>query len=274
MTPAKTVEPRQEEYCYNILLIGVEALPQFGGSRSDTMILLSVNSETKKIYMTSLMRDMYVQIPGYADAKLNAAYSYGGASLLIDTIEQNLQVKIDGYVEVGFDSFEWIVDRLGGVEISLTAEEAEYLRTTKYITNPEYRNVVAGPQVLNGNQVLGYCRVRKVPTENGTHSDFGRTERQRAVLKKLFEKYKNSSVFTLLSVLNDCLPQVTTNISKVDMQNLLETVVENKILSLDTLRIPASGMFEDATIADAEVIIVKWAQNIELLQEFIFAKTE
>lgn len=274
VTPAKTVEPRQEEYCYNILLIGVEALPQFGGSRSDTMILLSVNSETKKIYMTSLMRDMYVQIPGYADAKLNAAYSYGGASLLIDTIEQNLQVKIDGYVEVGFDSFEWIVDRLGGVEISLTAEEAEYLRTTKYITNPEYRNVVAGPQVLNGNQVLGYCRVRKVPTENGTHSDFGRTERQRAVLKKLFEKYKNSSVFTLLSVLNDCLPQVTTNISKVDMQNLLETVVENKILSLDTLRIPASGMFEDATIADAEVIIVKWAQNIELLQEFIFAKTE
>lgn len=272
--PVQVVEPRQEEYCYNILLIGVEALPQFGGSRSDTMILVSVNSKTKKIYMTSLMRDMYVQIPGYADARLNAAYSKGGASLLIDTIEQNLQVKIDGYVEVGFDSFEWIVDRLGGVEISLTAEEAEYLRTTKYITNPEYRNVVAGPQVLNGNQVLGYCRVRKVPTENGTHSDFGRTERQRTVLKKLFEKYKNSNAFTLLSILNDCLPQVTTNISKADMQNLLETVVENKILNLDTLRIPASGTFEDATIADAEVIIVKWTQNIKLLQETIFAETE
>lgn len=273
-TPVPTVEPRQEDYCYNILLIGVEALPQFGGSRSDTMILISVNSKDKKIYMTSLMRDMYVQIPGYADAKLNSAYSYGGAPLLVDTIERNLQVKIDGYVMVGFESFEWIIDRLGGVEITLTAEEAEYLRTTRYITKEEYRNVVAGPQVLNGNQVLGYCRVRKVPTANGTHSDFGRTERQRTVLKKLFEKYKDNNVFTLLSVLNDCLPLVTTNISKADMQNLLETVVEDRILSLDTFRIPASGTYESTTIAGLDVIIVKWAQNIELLHEFIFGAEE
>lgn len=273
-TNVPTVEPRHEDYVYNILLIGVESLPQFGGERSDSMILVSINSRDKKIYMTSLMRDMYVQIPGRSDNKLNAAYAYGGPQLLIDTVEQNLQVKIDGYVKVGFDSFEWIIDRLGGVEITLTAEEAAYLRRTNYISKPQYRNVVAGTQLMNGNQVLGYCRVRYVPTANGTQNDFGRTERQRTVLTKLFNKYKETNIFTLLSVLNDCLPQVLTDISKADMQNLLETVVEERILDLENFRIPVSGSFEDAKIGGSDVILVKWAKNIEALQNKIFGDEE
>lgn len=263
-------ELRQEDYVYNILLIGVEALPQFGGERSDTMILVSVNSKDKKIYMTSLMRDMYVPIQGYQDDRLNSAYSWGGAPLLVDTVERLTHVKIDGYVKVGFDSFEWIVDRLGGVEITLTAEEAEYLRKTKYITKEEYRNVVAGTQLMNGNQVLGYCRVRYVPTANGTGSDFGRTERQRTVLTKIFNKYKDSNIFTLLSVFNDCLPQVTTNISKDDMQELMEMVVENRILNLENARIPASGTFSSVIIGKAEMLSVKWEKNREILHKRIF----
>lgn len=275
VTPVPTVEPRSEEYCYNVLLIGVEALPQLGsGERSDTMILISINSRDKKIHMTSLMRDMYVQIPGRADDKLNSAYANGGAQLLIDTIELNLQVKIDGYVTVGFDSFEWIVDRLGGVEITLTAEEAAYLRRTDYISNPAYRNVVAGTQRMNGNQVLGYCRVRYVPTANGTLYDYGRTERQRSVLTKIFERYKDSNVFTMLGILNDCLPQVTTNISQKTMQDMLEMVVEERILSLDTMRIPVSGSFSDATVNGSQVLAVQWSKNIKALQEFIFGTEE
>ncbi len=268
------IEPRHEEHVYNVLLIGVEALPQIGGERSDSMILVSVNSKTKKIYMTSLMRDMYVQIPGYADNKLNAAYAYGGAKLLIDTVEQNLQVRIDGYVKVGFDSFEWIVDRLGGVEITLTADEAAYLRTHNYISKPQYRNVVAGNQVMNGNQVLGYCRVRYVPTANGTHNDFGRTERQRSVLTKIFNKFKDTNILTLLSILNDCLPQVLTDISKDDMQEVMETVVANRILNLESFRVPVSGSFEDAKVGGADVIRVKWEKNITELHNRIFATGE
>lgn len=263
-------ELRQEDYVYNILLMGVEALPQFAGERSDTVILVSVNSRDKKIYMTSLMRDMYVPIPGYQDDRLNSAYSWGGAPLLVDTVERLTHVKIDGYVKVGFDSFEWIVDRLGGVEITLTAEEAAYLRKTNYISKPEYRNVVAGTQLMNGNQVLGYCRVRYVPTANGTGSDFGRTERQRSVLTKIFNKYKDSNFFTLLSVFNECLPQVTTNISKEDMQDLMEMVVENRILNLENSRIPASGTFSSITIGKKEMISVKWDKNREILHKRIF----
>ena len=273
-TPLPMVEPRHEEYVYNILLIGTEALPQFGGERSDSMILVSINSRDKKIYMTSLMRDMYVQIPGRENAKLNAAFSYGGPQLLVDTVEQNLQVKIDGYVKVGFDSFEWIIDRLGGVEITLTAEEAAYLRKTNYISNPAYRTVVAGTQTMNGNQALGYCRVRYVPTINGTENDFGRTERQRTVLTKIFNKYKDTNVFTLLSILNDCLPRVITNISKADIQELMESVVENRILSLENYRVPVSGSFKDAKINGEWVIIVEWAKNIDALHEKIFGDTQ
>lgn len=265
-------EPRHEDYVYNILLIGTEALPQFGGERSDSMILVSINSRDKKIYMTSLMRDMYVQIPGYSDNKLNAAFAYGGPRLLTEAVETNLQVKIDGYVKVGFDDFEWIINRLGGVEITLTAEEAAYLRTTNYISNPAYRTVVAGTQTLNGNQALGYCRVRYVPTASGAQNDFGRTERQRTVLTKLFDRYKDSGILTMLSIFNDCLPRVMTNISKEDMQYLMETVVENRILDLETFRIPVSGSFEDAKLGGGvgDVIIVTWSKNIDALHKKIF----
>lgn len=274
-SPAPVREPRQEEYCYNVLLIGVEALPQLGGgSRSDTMILVSINSKEKKIHMTSFMRDMYLEIPGRGYDKLNAAYAHGGADLLIETLEKNFLVKIDGYAKVGFDSFEWIVDRLGGVEITLTAEEAEYLRTHNYISKKEYRNVVAGTQLMNGNQVLGYCRVRMVPNINGSHSDFGRTERQRIVLSKIFNKYKESNIFSMLSILNDCLPRVTTNVSKTDIQTLLETVVEERILSMDTMRIPISGGYSSTKVAGADVLAVYLDKNVDALHEFVFGPEE
>ncbi|MBP3616920.1 MAG: LCP family protein [Lachnospiraceae bacterium] len=278
VTPAPEPEngPRKEEHVYNVLLIGEEALPQFGGRRSDSMILVSINSKDKKIYMTSLMRDLYVQIPGYGDNKLNAAYAYGGPDLLVSTVEKNLHVKIDGYAKVGFDSFEWIVDRLGGVEITLTAQEADYLRKKDYISNPAYRNVVAGTQLMNGNQVLGYCRVRYVPNINGTANDFGRTERQRIVLTKIFEKYKNSGLLSLISIFNDCLPRVETNISKQDIQDLMEAVVENKILNMETFRIPVSGSFDDeAKIGGSYVILVlDWQKNINQLHNKIFGPEE
>lgn len=278
VTPAPEREngPRKEEHVYNVLLIGEEALPQFGGRRSDSMILVSINSKDKKIYMTSLMRDLYVQIPGYGDNKLNASYAYGGPDLLVSTVEKNLHVKIDGYAKVGFDSFEWIVDRLGGVEITLTAQEAEYLRKKDYISNPAYRNVVAGTQLMNGNQVLGYCRVRYVPNINGTANDFGRTERQRIVLTKIFEKYKNSGLLSLISIFNDCLPLVETNISKQDIQNMMETVIENKILNMETFRIPVKGSYDDEAKVNGSyvILVLNWQENIDQLHKKIFGPEE
>ena len=268
-------EIRSEEYCYNILLMGEEAINSHGANgRTDLIMIASINAKDKKLKLTSIMRDSYAQIPGYADNKINAAYAKGGASLLVDTVEQNLKIKIDGYVKVGFDGFEQIIDRLGGVEITLTAEEAQYLRTHNYISNPAYRNVVAGKQWFNGNQTLGYCRVRYVPTAEGLYNDHGRTARQRAVLTQLFQKYKTHNFVELASILYDCLGLVTSDLSAEDMTKMLELVIEERILTLETSQIPAKGTFTDTYIGQMSVLAVNWPKNAEILQEFIFGPKE
>lgn len=266
---------RSEDYCYNILLMGEEAIDSYGANgRTDLIMIATINAKDKKLKLTSIMRDSYAQIPGHEDNKINAAFAKGGASLLVDTIEQNLKVKIDGYVKVGFDGFEQIIDRLGGVEISLTAEEAEYLRTHNYISKPEYRNVVAGKQWFNGNQTLGYCRVRYVPTADGLYNDHGRTARQRAVLTQLFQKYKTHNFVELASILYDCLGLVTSDLSAEDMTKMLELVIEERILTLETSQIPAKGTFTDTYIGKMSVLSVNWPENAKILQEFIFGPEE
>ena len=268
-------EIRSEEYCYNILLMGEEAIKSYGANgRTDLIMIATINAKDKKLKLTSIMRDSYAQIPGHEDNKINAAYAKGGASLLVDTIEQNLKIQIDGYVKVGFDGFEQIIDRLGGVEISLTAEEAEYLRTHNYISKPEYRNVVAGKQWFNGNQTLGYCRVRYVPTADGLYNDHGRTARQRAVLTQLFQKYKTHNFVELASILYDCLGLVTSDLSAEDMTKMLELVIEERILTLETSQIPAKGTFTDTYIGKMSVLSVNWPANAKILQEFIFGPEE
>ena len=268
-------EIRSEEYCYNILLMGEEAIDSYGANgRTDLIMIATINAKEKKLKLTSIMRDSYAQIPGHEDNKINAAFAKGGASLLVNTIEQNLKIKIDGYVKVGFDGFEQIIDRLGGVEISLTAEEAEYLRTHNYISKPEYRNVVAGKQWFNGNQTLGYCRVRYVPTADGLYNDHGRTARQRAVLTQLFQKYKTHNFVELASILYDCLGLVTSDLSAEAMTKMLELVIEERILELETSQIPAKSTFTDTYIGKMSVLSVNWPANAEILQEFIFGAEE
>ena len=117
--------PMKEEGVTNILLIGNDSRENGEDGRSDAMILLSISNRTKKIYMTSLLRDMYVEIPGYKDNRLNAAYSYGGAELLMETIEQNFDIHISRYVLVNFEAFANLVDAVGGVDLELTGKEVE-----------------------------------------------------------------------------------------------------------------------------------------------------
>ena len=107
------------------------------------------------------MRDTLVQIPGYRENKLNSAYEKGDVDLLYKTIALNFNIRLDGCILVNFENFEKIIDFMGGLEITLTSSEARYLRNTNYISNPKYRTVVEGTQLMNGNQVLGYSRIRK-----------------------------------------------------------------------------------------------------------------
>lgn len=266
---------RHEEYAVNILLLGEEAI-ESGGSRgrTDVMMIATLNSKEKSIKLTSLMRDMYVQIPGFQDDKLNSAYAVGGIPMLIDTIELNFDLKLDGYCLVGFGDFEKIIDQLGGIEITLTASEANWLNSTNYISNPKYRTVVAGLNNMNGNQALGFCRIRDVASGTKEHNDFGRTSRHRTVLDAIFNKYKTLNYFDLARLMLECLPMVTTDLDAKELETYMKIALEIGLTKMEQLRIPVDGAFEDAYISKKSVIIPNLQKNVEALHGFVFGAEE
>lgn len=261
----------------NILLIGVETFE--GAENTDTMIVASLDSENHIIKLTSLMRDLYVKIPGYNDNKLNSVYARKGISLLYDTIEVNFGIKMDGYVLVDFNDFEQIVDYIGGVDIELTATEARYLRNTNYISDPNNRNVVEGTQHMNGNQVLGYCRIRKVSTKT-EDSDFGRTQRQRIVLQKIFEKLRKKNVIQLGLIMNNILSNIdiSTDIPKSDYNNYLKQAAELKKNAIKTFRVPKDGSFHSERVRigryNQDVLVPNsWTETRDMINNFIYSNT-
>ncbi len=269
-------KPTEDKTVSNILLVGVET---FGGAQNtDTMIIASLDSKNNVIKLTSLMRDLYVQIPGYRDNKLNSAYGNGGINLLYNTIKTNFGVTLDGYVLVDFDDFEEIIDYIGGIDIELTAKEAQYLRTTNYISNPSYRNVRAGVQHMNGNQVLGYCRIRKVPTAT-ENSDFGRTQRQRIVLEKIFEKLRKKNVIQLGMIMNNILSNIDikTDITKNEYNEYLQQAVYLERNELETFRIPKDGTYYSESVRigryKQDVLVPNsWEATRSMLHDFIYGE--
>lgn len=265
---------RQDKNVVNILLVGEEAINDGAGrGRTDSIMIASMNVKQKSVKLTSLMRDMYVQIPGYSDNKLNAAYHNGGMPLLKETVQTNFDIELDGAVLVNFDGFEKIIDRLGGVEITLSESEANYLNTTNYISNPAYRNVKVGKQTLNGNQALGYSRVRYRKATSGEANDFGRTSRQRTVLNAIFEKYKSKNPAELIVLLNDILPMVTTDISKSELMGYMATFVTFGSPQLQTLRIPLDNEYTNANIRSMDVLLPNFPANVDAMHTFIFGST-
>lgn len=266
---------RHEDYAVNILLLGEEAIDSgTSRGRTDLMIIASLNTKDKSIKLTSLMRDMYVQIPGHLDNKLNSAYATGGIPLLYETIELNFDLKLDGYILVGFNDFEKIIDLMDGVDISLTKTEANWLNTTNYISNPSFRNVVAGANHMNGNQALGYCRIRSVGTAAKEYNDFGRTSRHRIVLEAIFNKYKSLDLWDLAMIANSCLPMVTTDLDAGEIETYLKIALDIGLNQLEQNRIPADGTFENANIRKMSVIVPDLQKNVTILHEFIFGTAE
>lgn len=271
-------EHRHEDYVTSFLIFGIEEI--YGASNTDAMMLVSVNTKDNTIKLTSFLRDTLVTIPGYKRNKLNSVYSRGGADLLVQVIEDTYDVEIDGYASVNFESFEAIIDRLGGIDIELGESEASYLRRKNYISDVSQRTVVAGWNHLTGNQALGYVRVRKVATLGGATDDYGRTLRQRRVINAVITKFKSSSVFDMLPIISDCLGHVKTNISEQQLADLLADVVENGIYTTDSMRLPTEDYFYDSQKAGIDgvtyaLVIDDYVDiNIKLFHQFLFLDEE
>lgn len=263
-----------EEGVYNILLLGVESVYDKVDShgRTDSIMIATINTKKKTLGLTSLMRDSVVKIPGYKDNRINAAYALGGVHLMYETIAENYGLRLDGSAIVGFDSFQEVIDDLGGVEIELTEGEAKYLNTTNYISNKKYRNVKPGKNILNGNQALGYSRVRKVATLDGSNNDMGRTSRHRRVMSAVFQKVKKANPASLLKVMNTVLPKVKTDVSKSNAGSYLAELLELSIegVPLDNLRLPEDGAYWRLKTKEMDAIGVDFEKTKQTLINFVF----
>lgn len=259
-----TQEEQKEREYYHILLLGEEAIKTVPGKgRTDAIILATVHIKQKKIILTSILRDTYVEPEGIDPCKINAVYAKQGVTGIYKLLYDKLGVWPDGYAKVGFDDFEEIIDLLGGAEVTLTAEEANYLNTHDYISKEEFRNVRAGTTVLNGNQTLGYCRVRYVANCNGTKYDYGRTERQRMVLENLFERYKEAGLTKWIKILKQALGKIETDISEEMMEELIYVVYDKRIGTMEQRQIPAKGAFEsrDKIGKVTGTLLADWEKN-------------
>lgn len=261
---AQKIDIVQSDGVENILLIGADRRSMQENGRSDSVILVSLNHETGKIHLTSFMRAMYVCIPrsdGNVWGMLNAAYSWGGPNLLIDTIELNFRIRIDRYVIVDFTAFKTAIDMVGGVEVNLSEAEA------KQITIESKIPTSSGLQLLEGQRALDYSRLRIVD------NDFKRTSRQRTVITSLLEKVPNIDVSTLISMANEILPLVNTNLSNTEiMQYIIECIP--MVSNISQRMLPVEN--EDGEsfngiiyVNGREMYRVNFAHNIKALHEFI-----
>ncbi len=260
----------------NILVIGTDSRDiELDRGRSDSMILLSINKNSNIVYMTSFLRDVYVYINDYYGyGKLNAAYSYGGAELLMDTIESNYRIKIDDYVIVTFAACAEVIDAVGGVEITMSDEEAKALND---ILISEVNELMGdkrnddlldggGTHTLSGKQALSYSRIRYVG-----NADFERTSRQREVLTLAMKKACKNPV-ALGAIFMNALPEVTTNISGLNLYGYsLKAPFWLIGYEIEQQQIPADGTFYPDTINGESVLVADFTENHDELRRTAFS---
>lgn len=236
-TVETTIPPMKPEDIINILVVGQSSRGGEEAALADTMILASVNTYTKKLTLTSFLRDTYVDLPDYRDSrgtlhtcgwnKLTSCYALGygwdgpgGAmKMMNDCLYNNFGVEVDYNVEIDFDCFIKLVDILGGVGIEITQAEADYLNADDRFV---YRDLQAGPVSLCGSEALSYARMRKAAGDND--SDIKRTARQRKLMDALFNNLRSMSFNQLTQIVNEILPMITTNMPKEKITEFLTEV--------------------------------------------------
>ena len=255
----------------NILLIGSDRRSMSEEGRSDAMMMLTIDRKHKKLKMTSFLRDLYVKIPGKYGSKLNAAYSVGGVDLLKNTITANLGINVNKYIIVDFKAFKTVVNKIGklngkgGIKITVTGAEARYMCShEKYGLFPRFSKG-KGTYYMNGAEALNYARIRKID------SDFGRTKRQRKVLKEIMTELKDVSKVDLLSIAYACLEYVTTDFSKGELVGLVTEAAEIANYETKQISIPIKGSYTVQKMNNGnEALAANLNVNSDKLIKFIY----
>lgn len=261
-----------EKMVENILLIGKDGTKDSSVSRSDTMIVLTIDNLNKCLKLTSIARDTLVNIPDKGPDKLNHAYAYGGIDLLLETINKNFDLNIKDYAIVDFNSFIEVVNIIGGVEVEVRESEMSQLNKAinvcynlsskngeeiKYITT-------SGSQHLNGYQALAYARIRKMDTI------YKRDERQREILSNIAEKLSNTSITKYPAIIKSIARNIDVNISFNKIVRMAFVSHELASYEIKQLEFPKAEFRGEAKLNGSFVVDWNKEKNIEILHNFIY----
>lgn len=260
-----------EEEWQHFLLLGCDAREEGRYDRSDTMIVLSFNLGTREIKIASILRDIWMELPGHGEGKINAAVVYGGPECAVDAVEKLLDIQISKYVLVNMRGMIGIIDMLGGLDVTISEEEMKYINeklpeTLEDVGSDEVIEPLtqAGTVHLNGAQVLCHIRNRKIG------DDYARTERQRNVLMLMIEKAtKDIKLDTLLGMIQEGLNYIETNMNLVEIAAFGKMALESGIGDIQMFRIPVEGSYQDATKDGTSCFTIDGEKNVKAYHEFL-----
>ena len=274
---AETEEEIETGYV-NVALFGLDSRQDdLGkGNRSDTMMIASLNKETKEVRMVSIYRDTLLQLDDGSYNKANSAYSFGGPEGAISLINRNMDMNIEKYVAVNFNALVDVIDALGGLDVSMTYEEVVHMNNycveTSEITEKSYERIEpeeAGTYHLNGVQAVSYSRIRY--TEGG---DFQRTSRQRLVIEKIVEKAKDAKLSTINKIIDTVFPEISTNFTSSEIVKLSAGLLKYSIGETQGFPSETALPEEIPGYSGSYVVPVGLEQNARRAHEFLFPDKE
>ena len=265
-------EVQHEEGYTNVALFGLDSRENdLGkGNRSDTIMIASLNNDTKEVKLVSIYRDTLLQLDDGSYNKANAAYSFGGPEGAISLINKNLDMNIEKYVTVNFNALVDVIDAVGGLDLDLTHDEVVHMNNycveTSKVTGKDYEKIepeVEGTYHLNGVQAVSFSRIRY--TEGG---DFKRAERQRLVLQKIADKAQNMSVGTVNKIIDSVFPQISTNFTLTEMIGYAKDLTKYKLG--DSIGFPSENTTDMLNNVGSVVIPNTLSSNVTEVHQFLF----
>lgn len=256
----------------NILLLGVDSRSGKIEGRTDTMILLTVDIENKVIKLTSFLRDLYVEIPGYKNNRMNSAFVFGGFPLLQKTFEKNFGVKPDAYIAVNLSGLTKIIDALGGVYVDVDAKKIPRINAVIYWYNKQVLNLTnltngyitkGGYQKLTGKQAEAWARYRY------SESDYQRSARQRQLISLIFDEVKEMSLKELVSFALENASLIQTNLTINEILSLAPAVLAMGDAEIKEFRIPIDNGSTSQKISGMSVLVPDRKKNANALKEFL-----
>lgn len=237
----------------NIALFGIDAVDGTKG-RSDSIMIVTVDKNSNKIKISSIIRDSYVNIPGHGLDKINHAYIFGGPQLALKTLNSNFNLNIRDYASVNFTTMPIIIDSIGGIELTITNAESTKIPGVSS----------GGTYNLTGRQALEYSRIRKID------SDFKRAERQRNVIEAMINKLLKQPLTTYPSLMTELLPFVTTNMSSKEIMAVGTSIVTNGIKTVEQNRFPEDEYGEGQMISNIYYYVFDREEAVKRIGKYIY----